>query len=523
MKIVKYFIVPVLFVLSGCSDLQEKLNDGLNESASAEPQQLLTGAYSSLRDLLNQDNLFALTVHPTDEAAGPTRGRDWDDAGAWRVLHTHSWTTAHPHINNVWRILNRNAFNAQQVVCGGGSGSIAAEATFLKVFNEFLVLDLFGQIPRRQCNENLLNPPSQLLTREEAITTLISELEASLADLPATGTAGKATKNSARALLCKLYLNKAVYLATDAAGGAQVGPYTFAAADMNKVIQYADEIAASGQYDLDDNYFDNFIPDNGTESSELIFVIENTSGAGAGNVRSRWFSTLHYNMNPSGWNGFVGLTDLYNRFEASDKRLSSDSIFLSEPIADKGNSREGIRAGLLVGQQYNNSNDPTKFAALKDRTGAPLIFTPEFSLLETGSNLEVTGIRVVKYPPDFTTAGDAADNDYVLLRFADVRLMKAEAILRGGTSNETPLFIVNELRTIRGASTLGTVTEQILSDERSRELYWEGWRRNDQIRFGSFLGTCQEKNTTSTAERLLFPIPAEAVSLNPNLVQNPGY
>lgn len=500
-------------MLGGCSDLDEKLNDATNsvEAGNVDVQQLLNGAYANLRDLQSQDNLFALTTHTSDEVAGPTRGRDWDDAGMWRVLHTHSWTTAHPHVRAVWNTLNRNSYNAQLVLCNGATGQVAAEATFLRAFNDFLILDLYGKIPRRECNENLLNPPSQLLTRTDAPGILISEVEGAIANLPETGPPSQATKNAARALLAKLYLNKAVYAATGEDGSPQPGPYTFSAADMNKVIEYTDAISASGQYSLDDNYFDNFIPENGAESSELIFVSENTSGAAAGNVRAQWFQTLHYNQNPSGWNGFVALTDLYNRFEDNDERRYMDLPYIQD-------NNSGLNAGFLVGQQYDGSGN-----ALNDRAGNPLIFTPEFSLLESGNNLEVTGIRVIKYPPDFSTPGDAADNDFVFFRYADIMLMKAEAIFRGGTSDETALEIVNELRAARGASVLGALTEGDLSDERSRELYLEGWRRNDQIRFNEFLGTWQQKSNQSDASRLLFPIPSEAISTNPNLPQNPGY
>jgi len=512
MKLTRCVCIIGLISLVACSDLDEKLNDGIsvNEPGSVDIQQLLNGAYGDLRDLQSQDNLSALTDHPSDEMAGPTRGRDWDDAGVWRVLHTHSWTTAHPYVNSVWRTLNRNSFNAQQVLCNGASGQTAAEATFLRVFNDFLTFDLFGKIPRRECNENLVNPPSIILTRGEAIDILISELESALPTLPDTRDINRATQSAARALLMKLYLNRAVYKATDASGAPQPGPYSFDAGDMNQVIEYADEVIASG-YTLDENYFDNFVPNNDAASSELIFVSRNESGAVGGPVRSRWFMTSHYNQNPSGWNGFVALADLYNRFESGDRRLQAPAPYI-------GSGPNAPRAGFLVGQQYDAEGNP-----LQDRAGNPLAFQPDFSLIETGEDLEVAGIRVIKYTPDFTTAGDIADNDFVFLRYADVLLMKAEAILRGGTASTTALDIVNNLRSVRGASQLSAVTLDVLLDERSRELYWEGWRRNDLIRFGEFLGTWQEKPNTSASFRLLFPIPAEAISTNPNLEQNPGY
>ena len=122
----------------GCSDLEEQLNDGIStlDTSNIDPQELLNGAYGNLRDLQTQDGFLALMAHTTDEMAGPTRGRDWDDAGIWRVLHTHSWTTAHLFNNTTWRTLNRNAYNAQQVLCAGATGQTAAEAMFLRAFND---------------------------------------------------------------------------------------------------------------------------------------------------------------------------------------------------------------------------------------------------------------------------------------------------------------------------------------------------------------------------------------------------
>ncbi|MCG8332389.1 MAG: RagB/SusD family nutrient uptake outer membrane protein [Chitinophagales bacterium] len=513
MKQLRFLIILSLsLAVFGCTSLEEELNDGVSQAAEGEIDiaQLLNGAYGNLRDLQSQDNLGALVLHSTDELAGPTRGRDWDDAGIWRTLHTHSWTTAHAFVNSVWRTLNRNAFSAQTVLCSGATGTDAAEATFLRVFNDFMILDLYGKIPRRACGEDLLEPPSQLLTRENAAAVLISELEGVMGDLPEGTSSARASKNAARALLAKLYLNKAVYAATTGDGGAQEGPYSFDESDMNQVIAMADAITASGEYELDDNYFDSFIPNNGEASSELIFVSENTSGAASGNVRSRWFMTTHYNQTPSGWNGFVALTDLYNLFEEDDMRRQQELDFMKADGI-------GYNAGFLVGQQYDADGNP-----LEDRAGNPLAFTSEFNLRESGDNLEVTGIRAIKYPTDISTPGDASDNDYVFLRYADVILMKAEALFRSGKEGDG-LTMINNLRMLRGASELSSLTEQDILDERGRELYWEGWRRNDQIRFNSFLGTWQAKSNPSEVSRLLFPIPAEAISTDPNLPQNPGY
>jgi hypothetical protein len=310
----------------------------------------------------------------------------------------------------------------------------------------------------------------------------------------------RANKNAARVLLMKCYLTKGV-MANRAAP-------TFAKADMDQVIALANTIMA-GSYTLTPNFFDNFAPTNHVLSTENIWTAENIGGSSSGNVRSRWFLTLHYNQNPSGWNGFTTLSDFYSKFDANDKRRGGD------PYPGMTNV-SGIRPGFLVGQQVDQNG-----VALKDRTGAPLSFTPQVKLTETGSNLEVTGIRVVKYPIDYT-GGDNSNNDYVYFRLADVMLMKAEAILRGGTDPQTPLQLVNLVRARSGATALGSVTLDALLDERGRELYWEGYRRMDLIRFGKYLQAWQEK-ATSDPKVLIFPIPARSLAANPNLVQNPGY
>jgi hypothetical protein len=142
---------------------------------------------------------------------------------------------------------------------------------------------------------------------------------------------------------------------------------------------------------------------------------------------------------------------------------------------------------------------------------------------------EAQGIRVIKYLPhpaaDGSVNDDNATNAYVLLRYSDVLLMKAEAIMRGGADplGQTPLAIVNTLRTDRGASALAAVDATVMLAERGRELYWEGWRRNDQIRFGKFNDPVDQRPAKSAAFRTVYPIPQRAVDSNPNLKQNTGY
>jgi len=338
---------------------------------------------------------------------------------------------------------------------------------------------------------------ADVLSAQEAMDFIVSEVNAIMSDLP-DGPAYVANKDAAKVLLMKTYLNRGTFLNRESP--------TFPSSDMNEVISLADDIIGSGKYSLG-GYFENFAPNNDAISTENIFTHENRGGASSGNVRSRWFCGLHYNQNPSGWNGFTTLGDFYDSFEAGDIRLGGNYSGQTDV--------SGIKTGLLLGQQYDQNG-----TALLDRKGNPLAFTKEVAIRESGNNLEITGIRVIKYPIDYT-GGDNANNDYVYYRLADVMLMKAEAELRNGNAGAA-LSIVNEIREARNADPLGSLGLDELLAERGRELYWEGHRRTDLIRFGKYLDAWQEKEA-SGPERLLFPIPAQSLAGNPNLVQNPGY
>ena len=509
-KFILTLVLPFFFI-SSCTDLTEDLNDTVTADVAkdaADTESLLESAYQALRPFNTQDNIYVCQSHTTDEMAGPTRGGDWDDAGIWRVLHTQSWTSSHAYIANGYTALLSGIFRSTQVLEFNPTEEQAAEARFLRAFFSFHAEDNFGIVLGREPGENLTDPPSITLKRIEGIDFVISELEDIKSSLPTNVSPGKASQNAANFLLAKAYLNKAVYKATDPeTNAASKGPFTFDAADMNKVIASCDAIIASGQYSLATNYFDNFSPTNSDDSTENIFVGVNDRGNNTSNTHSRWHMTLHYNNTPSGWNGFVTLADLYDSFETGDQRLKTTPAYFA--------GHTGINAGFNYGQSYDKDGNP-----LQDRNGNPLFFTKDFSL--TNSN-EDQGIRVIKYTPDFVN-NDQPGNDYVFFRYADVLLMKAEAIMRGGTATggDTALSLVNQVRLIRGASLEPSIDLTELLAERRREFYWEGWRRNDQIRFGTFLDAEQEK-PASTETYLLFPIPPAALSSNPNLQQNPGY
>jgi starch-binding outer membrane protein, SusD/RagB family len=135
------------------------------------------------------------------------------------------------------------------------------------------------------------------------------------------------------------------------------------------------------------------------------------------------------------------------------------------------------------------------------------------------------GYRNIKFYPDASSTSRNQNNDVPFLRYSDVVLMKAEAILRGGsaTLGDTPLSLVNSVRSKRSTSAAwSSVTLEDLYKERCREFAWEAWHRNDMIRFGKYEGSWGFK-TNSDVTRRIFPIPTYAKALNPILDQNPGY
>jgi hypothetical protein len=411
----------------------------------------------------------------------------------------------------------------------------------------YYLLDLYNQFPFRNAGDTLLNAP-KVYTGSAGMDFIISELNTVMPDInPANGPA-KISVNAVKALLMRCYLNRGA-IANRAAP-------TFSDADMQQVITLGNQIINSGTYTFMANYWDNFGPTNST-STEAIFLYPSSSGQTVNNpgMQARWMMGHHYNEYDAqapnaGWNGFSTTSDFYQSFGTPTPTAAytgTDAV-LDTRIGQRATqapaltNNSGIRPGFLIGQQHDQNG-----VALKDRKGNALAFDPIIAstMIETGNNLEVTGIRVDKYYPDFTNAGGLyyssnPGNSLMFIRYAEVVLNVAEAMMRQATpDNAGALVLVNKLRTARGAATLATLPlnpttppvggSSVVDDpncllaERGRELYWESQRRTDLIRFGMFLTAWQYKPADNGTTRLLFPVPNQALGVNPNLAQNPGY
>ncbi|RPG29406.1 MAG: RagB/SusD family nutrient uptake outer membrane protein [Muricauda sp. TMED12] len=535
----RYFSLSLCvgILLASCTDLEVEptdslLDDGFTGIQTAEAaSSQITAMYNDVNGYFGtQANLYALNEVTTDALLVPTRGSDWGDNGIWRQLHQHSWTPEHSYILGVWNEWNGLQLSASEVLDSRSASSSEAigHASFLRGLAMFIILDNFGQVPYRdtEAADPLADP--DVLTGEDAVTFIISDLDNAIANLP-TSSAGddnfRGTKAAARFLKAKVLLNRHIY---NGSGSAASG-------DMNEIISLVDAIENDG-YELADDYFDIFVPGGDTET---IWYAQTSAG-------TRIFNTLHYNsteLGGGGWNGFSTLAEFYDLFEgdANNNRglnngtlsdgqeerrgfvpteggIAYDGSFGTDDNDDGIVDGSNVGFGFLIGQQYGPNG-----AALEDRGGNPLSFTREFfSAVDNQPSLvdnnEVTGIRVIKYNP----RNGAFANHIIFFRYSDAYLMKAEAMLRSGGD---PTAMINDLRTTRGAAPLGSVTEQDLLDERARELYTEGWRRNDMVRFGQYTKDWEfkEADAVGDANRQLFPIPSAQLILNPNLVQNPGY
>jgi len=544
-------VIALATVLASCTKLNESLNSSLTNTQTANAlgaqgvALLLQAAYADVGGPFTaQDLVFSLQENTTDESLVPTRGGDWDDNGVWRVVHNHTWNANHSQVLNVFNALNKLNFDATNVLAFKPSDAQAAQAKFLRALSLYFLLDLYNQYPFRNPGDNLLNAP-EVKTGAAASQFIIDELTGAMANLPTTGGPSVATQDAAKVLLMKTYLNRGMF-------ANRTAP-TFADADMQQVITLGNQIISGGKYSFASEYFNNFIAGN-NGGPESIFAYANASGVSANNsgINGRWCMTTHYNTNASkapnaGWNGFSTIGDFYNSFGASTAMVgvnnfaSDNSGLYKDTAVDKrigGRYYKGLtdvigmKPGFLIGQQFNA--DGTK---QKDRKGAPLAFDPTIAstMIETGANLEVTGIRIVKYVPDVASGdywGGPAGNWLQIFRYSDVVLMVAEAKMRAASAdNAGALVLVNGLRAARGAAALASLPlvnktnvddPNTLLAERGRELYWESVRRTDLLRFGVFNVIWQYKPTDDSHYNV-FPIPTQALASNPNLKQNPGY
>ncbi len=541
-------------VTYSCSKLEERVLDESSVAGLTDKQQaegIVAPVYAKLEDIFIHTNYFALQEISTDEAILPFRGgTDWGDNGIYMQLHQHANISSDANVRNTWNNIligisrSVTAINALPTNTDPSAKLFLAEAKGMRAYYSLLMLDLFGLV----FVKDDIGETSKILRGEAAIEYIKSELLA-IEPIVETGTGpGRITKGAVWGLLARLHLNAAVYRDVYASS------FTFKAEDMDKVIEYSNKIIGSGQYNLAADYFSLF-NDNNHTNKELIFAVDQRADLN-GHNRLGYFSIsgdqfpLPAYTGANGTDGPAITSDFYRTWvnayapidpAAADPRFYKQNLPPATACIDAASFN--INRGILRGQQYGlkrvngvflkcPDGKMTVDKLFYDTRSKPTLavdFTEAVDYSVSGSNYN-TGFRVHKYEFSKTSVSgrNFGEHDIIILRLADIYLMRAEAKLR--KSDATALADVNLVRAARTATTpappLASVTLDLLFRERGFEFYWEMLRRTDMIRFGKYEGAWTEKSNTDKQKRI-FPIPQTAIDGASNLpgylVQNPGY
>ena len=553
-KIISLLLVIItIAITNSCTKLNEKILDEASVAGLTPKQQaegIIAPVYAKLEDIFVNTRYFDLQEISTDEAILPFRGgTDWGDNGIYVQMHKHEVISSDKNIKDIWENILIGISRALTGITTLPTNTDAnakvflAEARGMRAYYSLLTLDLFGLI---FVKEDPLET-SKILRGEEAIAYIKSELLAVEPLLDNTTGPGRLTKAGVQGLLARLHLNAGVYR------DIYAGSFTFKNEDMDKVIEYCDKIISSGQYALATEYFSIF-NDNNHTNKELIFAVDQRFDLNGHNLLA--YFSLSGDQYPlpawptaNGTDGAAITPDFYrtwvNAYSPVDP-AAADPRFYKKNLLIPADSclpaaNYNIDRGILRGQQYGMLRGGTKcangnlkitrlFSVSRNRPTLPVDFTEQVDYTIPGSNYS-NGYRVSKYEFSKTseTGRNKAEHDIVILRLADVYLMRAEAKLRKGDAAGA-LADVNIVRASRTATKpappLTSMSLDLLFRERGFELYWEMVRRTDMIRFGKYEGIWTEKTNTDVKKRL-FPIPQTAIDAASNipgyLTQNPSY
>jgi hypothetical protein len=496
----RIYIILLLLVsyISSCTnDMEENIDD--NNNYNQDPLPSTDQLYYPLFDLIDDEGWWFLAQElSSDEFCGPTRDADWDDGGKWRKMHRHTWSNMHEGVYRMWDELFGGILSANQLTdilktyeVSDSVKALQAEANVLHSFYYYLLLDNYGHVPYLTSNQNAPQQPFRL-SKEKIFDSLVIKITEALPYLPLADHKYKITKYTAYALLAKLYLNSEVYTGTP---------------EWTKAEMYIDSVI-QGPYALTSYVGAPFITDN-ENSSEIIFSIPFDEDMYPGfRLHMR---TLHYQHNlmfdmaVGPWNGLCITPDQWNRYSSSDIRRNAFNIY---------------------GEQFDVNGYPIIDGATEDE----LIIDPVLPALEMyAQNFSInefrnSGARVGKYEIKIG-AKENLSNDFPLFRLSDFYLMKAEVRIRQGGDGAGDAYIT-PIRTRAGISTAAGFGLDSLLDERARELYVEGHRRQDLIRFDKFTEPWWEKGGSyegNSGDPTLetFPIPQWAIDNNPNLLEDP--
>ena len=526
--------------LSACDGfLREDARDGIgSEEAYRTVSDLYLNAVASLYNYVGgfSDSqglqgtgrgVYDLNTFTTDEAIMPTRGGDWYDGGFWQGLYLHRWGVNNDAIQATWEYLYKvvmlsnesveRILKFQETHQAPELPAYLAEVRAMRAMYYYYLMDLFGRVPLVLSSSVSMKEVVQSERKDvfEFVVRELQEAEPLLSNAHSNQPGdyyGRITRPVADFLLAKLALNAEVYTDNDWTDGMRPDGqniyFTVDGRQMNAwqaAVAYCDRITASG-YRLEEEYETNFAVFNEV-SAENIFTIPMNKTLYT-NQMQYLFRSRHYNhakaYGLSGENGSSATVDALRVFGYGTEKI--------DPRFEKC-----YFAGIV---------HDLKGHVVRLDDGSVLEYHPwEVAVDVSDTPYEKTaGARMKKYAVDTnaTKDGKLMENDIVLFRYADVLLMKSEAKVRNGENGDAELA---QVRNRVGASERLATLETLL-DERLLELVWEGWRRQDLIRFGKFTRTYGYRPQLPGEENgytTVFPIPGNILDMNRQLRQNKGY
>jgi len=546
-KLLNYIVFPamLLFTLDSCHKLDVPITTQLTPDVFPQDSSQFISAsgpvYVALRGNYATEYFFQ-QCYSTEEGIMAARGGNWYDGGQNKEMHYHSWTKDNGYVNGNWYWLSATIGVANQTLEilnttqpeGAAKNTNLAEIKMVRAIAYFMFMDNYGNVPIDTAYGDF--SPHANVPRSEVFNFIVNDIKSCLPYLSTTtGTAtyGRPTLYTAQALLAKLYLNAEYYTGTPM---------------YNECIVACDNVISSNKFNLASitDYLKMFYPSNGPTApgskDEFIFAIpfDATSTGFLGrsaNYKARYdvprsmgkvaagagYNYFNIPYTPGGPAGT--LPEFYANFndpnDIRNKQWLSGLQFLPDGVTPLNitTTKAGYDAVAFPG-------DNTPYTYQLNLT-PNIVLRQSVPLFDCGND-EVAwnmGYRNIKFYPDATSTSRNQNNDIPVFRYSDIILMKAEAILRGGTPTlgHTALSLVNMLKAVRTTSApLANVTLDDIFAERSREFAWEGWHRNDVIRFGKYENSWGFK-TDSDPNKRIFPIPTSAFAVNPAFTQNPGY
>ncbi|MDO4462485.1 MAG: RagB/SusD family nutrient uptake outer membrane protein [Bacteroidia bacterium] len=522
---------------TSCTDLDVTVESQYTEYPNNEIaiEAKMADVYFQMRGPLGR-RVSEAVCFSSDEYVAVCYDGGYYDGGHCQRATFHNFGTEDPTLDWFGTVSEGIAKANKAIVDLGGpsAGSAAAGARAVRAYYHFVLMDGWGDVPildrTPEDGEVVARQP-----RAEVAKFIESELLDVLDDLTTDvtpNTYGKPTRWMAEALLAKLYINWAVYTASS------VDQYDAATAKNEKLadcIKVCDDIINSGKFNLGTGKYAHFAqkfgPKNGPDCEDFIYAMPYDTYTQQGMIYGRFRSWKGLKKLATGYYG-MALSQSTGGYAAMTPEFSD--LFCLE-----GDVRNEL---VLKGEVHVFDPEtlrPTDKVAL-DQNGNPIVLTREITLkgdpndetLDVGESITGynQGNRSVKFfviDDDFKN-GRNQSNDVPIFRYADILLMKAEAIVRGGGNGDAKALF-NEVRAYAQAPLLSaTPTLDEIYDERGREFLDENWRRNDMIRFGHYEDEYyphykSNPNANFDKTKRIWPIHRDILNLNPTWKQNPGY